>query len=104
MRQVIDGKVYDTEKAEEVYAWANMADRGNFQFCSEALYRTPKGAYFVAGEGGAMSAYAAPLGGGSWSGGSGIRVVSESEAIEWLEEHGGTEALLRHFASELEEA
>ena len=57
MRAIIDGKRYDTETAKVVAEWANTYDRGDFHHYSEALYLTPKGAWFLHGEGNASSPY-----------------------------------------------
>jgi len=71
---------------------------------NEAGYKTTKGAYFIAGEGGAMTGYARSCGTNSTCEGSGIRVLSEAEAMEWLENHAGTEALEQYFNDKIEEA
>ena len=102
MKKVIEGKVYDTDSAELLHSWENMADTGNFNYCSEELYVTRKGAYFVAGEGGAMSTYAEALGGGSWGGGEGITPMPKGEAMQWLEQHEGHDVLLDRFGEDLE--
>lgn len=104
MKQVIDGKVYDSEKAELIHAWDNDMYDSDFERMEESLYRTTKGAYFIEGHGGAMTEYSTPTGSNSWTGGSGIRPVSLEEAAEWLENHDGTAALIEHFGQVLEEA
>lgn len=106
MKRVINGKVYNTETADELHTYAPYENTSDFHFFTETLYVTKKGAYFVAGEGGAMSAYAESLGGGSYGGGSGIRVLSKAEAMEWLEETGGDDVLVNdeRFSADIEEA
>lgn len=104
MKQVVNGKVYDTETAELIHEFENPAVRGDFHYLEESLYRTANGAYFLAGSGGAMTGYRTPLEDGSWGGGSTIQPLSEPAAIEWLENHGGTEAILEHFAASVEQA
>lgn len=87
MRQVINGKVYDTETAELVHEWSNGHYAGDFHRTEETLYRTPRGAYFLHGEGGALSPYSVPV--GNWrGGGSEIRPLTEPEALAWLEGKG----------------
>ena len=86
MKAIVDGKRYDTEAAEELASWDSGHHAGDFNRVSEALYRTPKGAYFIAGEGGANTGYAEPCEGGNMrTSGEAIRVVSEREAVEWCE-------------------
>jgi hypothetical protein len=104
MKQVINRKLYNTETAAMVHEYEHGYDTSDFHYYTEALYRTPKGAYFIAGSGGAMSPYSESLGGGSYGGGSGLRPVDAREAISWLEEHGGTDAILEHFEQKIEQA
>jgi hypothetical protein len=103
MKAIIEGKRYDTTKAELVAAWSNGYNPGDFHRADEDLYLTPKGAWFIAGEGGALSGWAERHGSGT-CGGSGIRPLSAEEARAWLEEKGETEALEKHFASEVDDA
>ncbi|MDK2881929.1 MAG: hypothetical protein PWP58_265, partial [Bacillota bacterium] len=70
----------------------------------EALYRTPKGAYFLYGEGGAKTKYGRPVGGGTVSGGSDITPLTPDEALGWLEEHAPAEVIEREFPDKVEEA
>ena len=89
MKQVVNGKRYDTETAVQLESWDNGAYGGDFNRCEEALYRTKNGAYFVHGEGGAMSRWSQSYEGGrSRGGGDGIEPVTPAEALEWLESHG----------------
>jgi len=104
MKQVISGKLYNTETAELVHKWENGEFINDFRYYKESLYKTKKGAYFISGKGGAMSKYRRSCGNNNMCGGSDIRVVSKDEAIEWLETHEGTEALEQHFSNEIGEA
>ena len=71
MKKVIEGKVYNTETAEELHDWSNHYPCSDFKACSESLYRTKKGAFFIAGSGGPLSSYAVPCGNG-YGGGLGF--------------------------------
>jgi hypothetical protein len=106
MKRIMDRKVYDTEAAQSLHTYEPIADGGDFHYFIETLYATPKGSYFVAGEGGGMSPYAESLGGGSTGGGSGIRPMSLEEAMDWLEETGGHEVLTtdERFSAHVEQA
>src|SRR4051794_19852615 len=101
MKKIIDGKRYDTEKAEEI-AWnGSIEGRRDFNWYSEYLYRTARGRWFLAGEGGARSRYATPIGNNGSGPGDGIIPLSEGEAREWLEHCESTsanEALEKYFA------
>ncbi len=86
MKKVIDGKLYDTETAEKLGGRESPFNYGDFNYFWEALYRTEKGAYFIAGEGNAMSPYSEPVPNGRGPG-TGLRPVSEAEARRWVEEY-----------------
>lgn len=103
-QKVIDGKIYDTEKAELIHEWENGDSPGDIHYLEEKLYRTSGGSYFLVGEGGAATSYAQRIEGNSRADGGDICAMMEAEAIIWLEEHGGTEALLECFSEALEEA
>ena len=85
MKKIIDGALYNTETATRLGIWSNNLSDRDFNNCTEELYRTKSGKYFLYGEGGPNSKY------GEWhgnSGGSGeeIRSYSPAEAAEWAEE------------------
>jgi len=87
MRRVIEGKVYDTLTS------AHLCDislkglmRGDFEWEDTGLYKSPRGAYFLAGEGGARTRWAEKIAGGS-QGGSGIEIVTEAEAKAMVERY-----------------
>ena len=104
MKKVIDGKVYDTDTATEIHEWDNGYSSDNFHWCSETLYRTSKGAFFLYGEGGAMSPYSRRVGDNSFGGGRNIQVLTDEEAIEWLGEHDGSDKILELFPTKVTEA
>lgn len=86
MKKIINGKVYDTDKAEElgIYEYSNPSD---FRHISETLYRKRTGEFFIWGAGGPMTKYARAVEQNSWSGGQRIMPMSFAEAREWAEEH-----------------
>jgi hypothetical protein len=79
MKRIIDGRRYSTETATELLH-RSYGYGGDFAHYDEGLYRTKRGAYFVAGTGGPASHYAESTGQNWTSGGSGIRVLTTSEA------------------------
>lgn len=93
MKKVINGKLYDTATAKLLGRWDNGFYGDDYGHCEESLYKTLKGAYFLAGEGGPMSKYAKSCG----CGGTGIEVIEESVAMAWLEKYGEDGALLEFF-------
>ena len=86
MKQVIGGKVYDTETAEHV-ANDSFGYSGDFKHWEESLCRTAKGTWFIAGSGGALTRYATDLGNNSRGGGHAIIPLTEAEALQWCEDH-----------------
>jgi hypothetical protein len=98
MRKVIDGLLYDTKKAE-VLGFDDYGYAGDFESWTERLYRTPKGAYFLAGEGGALTKYGRPAEGGGMGGGWAITPLSEAEAKRWMEHHCTTSEYMEAFGS-----
>lgn len=88
MKRVIGGKSYDTDTAKEICELPCSFYKGDFQYHSTSLYRTLRGAYFLAGEGGPMSMWAKPVGSNGHSGGSGLCVIDADEAREHAERAG----------------
>lgn len=86
MKKVINGKMYNTETAEAVGIWSNDRAKNDFNYIVERLYRTKRGAYFIHGEGGAMTSYAESVG-DMYGAGEAIRPVDEAGAREWAERH-----------------
>ena len=86
MKQIINGKLYDTDTATCLgsYCYGNY---GDFHHVSEELYQKKNGEFFLAGEGGPLSEYAVQTDTNSWSGGEQIIPYSENEARCWAEEH-----------------
>lgn len=87
MKKIINGKVYDTDTAQELGSWANAGSWGDFSHMAETLYRKKTGEFFLHGEGGCMTKYAQAVGQNEWSGGERIMPMAFAEAREWAEEH-----------------
>ena len=86
MKQIINGKKYDTETAKKVGSWSNGYSYSDFSSCTEELYRKRTGEYFLYGIGGPMSRYSQSYG-NTTSGGEKIIPMTEAEARKWAEEH-----------------
>ena len=86
MKKVINGKLYNTDTAVELACYeANVTDSLNY--ITERLHRKRTGEYFIHGEGGARTRYAAATSDGWSRGGEAIFPLSVDEAREWAEEH-----------------
>lgn len=105
-RKIIEGKAYDTATAAEIGGWSNSYGRSDFHWCEETLYKTPRGNYFIEGEGGARSKYAVSVGQNAWGGSGGnITPITRAEALRWCEEHGiGANTIQGEFGDMIEEA
>ena len=87
MNKVINGKRYDTDTAtKKAMTCSNVSSR-DFSYWEESLYQKRTGEYFLFGQGGPMSRYAVSEGNNTWSGGSKIIPLSESQARKWAEQH-----------------
>ena len=87
MKKIINGKVYDTDKAKELGTYSNAGGWNDFNHYEETLYQKRTGEFFLFGEGGPMTRYAEAEGQNSWSGGRRIMPMSYDEARQWAEEN-----------------
>ena len=103
MQAIINSKRYDTDTATEIAEYDNGFNGGDFHLVVERLYKTDKGAYFLACSGGALSKYA-DIGGNYRIEGKQIRPLSNYETIQWLEKHVETDVLNQQFPDKIEDA
>ena len=87
MKQIIGGKLYNTETAEYIDYDCSSCGKRDFRWYNEELYRKKNGEFFLCGEGGPMTKYAAPCGSSGWSSGSRIIPLSFDEAKQWGEDN-----------------
>lgn len=103
MQAIIEGRRYNTDTAEEIASTGSNYGRGDFRSFEETLYRTKKGNWFLAGEGGPMTHYSRQVG-DSTTGGRRIIPMTPSEAKDWLERDGFYAELEKYFAEHIEDA
>ena len=104
MKAIIEMRRYDTTKADLIATWSNGALPGDFRRCEETAYLTKGGAWFLHGDGGALSKYAKPYEGGRGTIGSQeIIPLSNDEAAAWLATHD-VEACEKHFPQSIKDA
>lgn len=84
MNKIINGKRYDTDKAELVFVSDNGLLAGDLDYYCETLYRKRTGEFFIHMDGGPRSVCARPDGTGI-VGGEYIRPISYDEARLWAE-------------------
>jgi len=92
MKARIEGKVYDTAKAEKIATYDNGLPRMDLDYIREALYRAPDGTLFFAGESGPRMRYGKNCEGGGKVGGEGITLTTREAAKEWIELTQGSNA------------
>lgn len=85
MKQIINGKMYNTDTANFLGSFESGIC-GDFNHIEENLYVTKKGAYFIEYSGGALTEYAVAVSNSNCTtGSSGIKLITESEAKQWAE-------------------
>ena len=87
MKKVINGKLYDTEKAVRMASWENIQDVRSFNHMEETLYRKRTGEFFLHGEGEARTRYARQYESNMWGHGEEIVPLTVQAAQEWAEKH-----------------
>lgn len=102
MKKIINKKIYNTDTAEKIAEYSNMNNSSDFNYFSEILYKTKKGQFFLAGNGGANSKYAKHGGNESWES-SDIILLTEDETINWLEKYDFVNEIEKYFPNFLEE-
>lgn len=101
--RIINGKRYNTDTAQLIASYDNGM-QGDFSWYHEALYRTPRGNWFIVGKGGGMSPYNKRCGNNCWTGATELIPVQENWVRQWLEQHRHDAALEEHFGSSIEDA
>jgi hypothetical protein len=84
MKAKIEGKAYDTAKAEVIATHDNGLPKNDLDYIREGLYKQD-GVLFLAGESGARGRYAKNEETGGKIGGEGGYILSPEEAKEWIE-------------------
>ena len=87
MKKIINGKMYNTETAEEINDWENTPYNSNYIYFREYLYRKKTGEFFLYGYGNASSPYCEETADRMRSPGEKIVPISEEHAKTWVEEH-----------------
>ena len=104
MKKLIDGKMYDTAKANVIYDYHSGYAQNDFKWCMEILYRTAKGQWYLYGEGGPMTRWAVPVGNNAFGYGEDIQALTPGEALEWLEDQHAIDEIQEYFPEYIKEA
>ena len=84
MKKIINRRKYDTDTAKKVGS-VEIGLPGDLDHMRETLYRKVGGEYFVHGEGGARTRYAAESESGGWRSGEAIAPMDAAAARTWAE-------------------
>ena len=99
MKQIINGKMYDTETAQEIGCDSNGMGRDDLWFEEETLYRKKSGEFFIDGHGGPLSRYSKPNGSFSRCGTRELVPLSVEEAKAWVERHCTADVYIDTFGT-----
>ena len=97
MRQITNGKMYNTQTAEFIDEFENTPHRSNYQYYVESLYRKRTGEFFLYGYGNAASKYAEIRADRMRSPGKKIIPITEDEAKSWVEHYSDVETYIELF-------
>jgi len=89
--RVIGGRKFSTSTAALacVIACSGTSQLADFHFERTGLFLSPRGQWFLAGEGGALSHWGRRSIDGSRAPGDGLQLISQTEARRLLEQHNG---------------
>lgn len=85
MKQVVNGKTYDTEKAGLIGVFESKT--GTYSWTIETLYRKRTGEFFLHGKGSALSKYTKNKGNNEWTDGEDIIPLTFEVAKKWTREN-----------------
>lgn len=103
MKKVINGKTYNTETASTIGFYSAPYSVNDHHYFKETLYKTKKGNFFLAGEGGGLTKYARQCG-DSVCYGDGIIPLDPDSALSWVERNLNPELTEKLFSHMIEEA
>ena len=102
MKRVIDRKLYDTDRAEQIARYAPLTNRGDYNYLIETLYKTDSGEYFLHGDGGAATKWAEKIS-NQRTPGEKIQLLTDEEALDWCEERAiDGETIVEEFSHLIE--
>ena len=108
MEKIIDGRRYDTDKADLIFDWDNGRPESDFGWRIKRLYRSKHGAWFFVHRGGPSSDMAIPCGDNGRTGSSNLEAVSDDDAYRFLEAHSddtdAARAIEQYFADRVVDA
>ena len=99
MQKIINGRMYNTNTATEIGWRENTANRGDYSYYREYLYRKKTGEFFLYGYGNAASKYCQSDAVGMREPGKKIVPMSEDEAKTWVERYCDVDTYIELFGA-----
>ena len=99
MQKIINGRMYNTDTATEINWQENTANRGNYNYYREYLYRKKTGEFFLYGYGNAASGYRRLNAGGLYEPGEKIIPISDERAKTWVEQYCSVDTYIELFGA-----
>jgi hypothetical protein len=97
MKKIINGRMYNTETAEQIGTWSSPYGGGDFREEDETLFRKKTGEFFLHGMGGPMTKYGRSCGDNSSCRGEKTIPICLQDAKRWVEEKLSTETYVEVF-------
>lgn len=98
--KVIDGLKYNTATATKICTYEPGGGRSDFKFECTALFRTPRGRFFLAGFGNAMSRWSERSGNNCRTAGEGLTALDVDAARSFAERHADADTIAKFFKVE----
>lgn len=98
--KVIGGLRYSTETATKICTYESGGGRSDFKFECTTLFRTPKGRFFLAGHGNAMSRWSERSGNNCRTAGEGLTAIDVDAARSFAELHADADTIAEFFKVE----
>lgn len=99
MKKIINGRMYNTETATEIDWKENMANRGDYNYRKETLYRKKTGEFFLYDYGNALSERCKLKGNGLYEPTEEIIPISEEYAKTWVERYCDVDTYIELFGA-----
>ena len=95
--KVIGGFRYNTETATKICTYWSDVGPSDFKFERTSLFQTPKGKFFIAGYGGALSRWSERYGNNGHIAGEGLVPMDVDEARSFAEAHTDADTIAEFF-------
>jgi len=99
-KKIVDGLRYNTETSTKICTYESDVGPSDFKFEKTALFRTPRGRFFLAGFGGALSRWSERYENNGSIGGEGLTPIETEAARSFAELHADADTVAEYFEFE----